>query len=100
MVAMDLFIPSLTSGLSFWIWSSIQKIKISFLVVSIEKLIRIFSTQLSLLLFLRFCVRILFIYNIEKIIKHILKILQCLYYITLLFKNMFNHYVSIMLTIT
>ena len=79
MVTADL-LPLYHLGLCYCIWSSIQKNKISSLVVNVDKPIRIFSdTAFSSVNIIRLYFHIC-LHDIEKMVKHTLKTVQCLHH--------------------
>ena len=92
MVTADL-LPLYHLGLCYCIWSSIQKNKISSLVVNVDKLIRIFSDRAFssvniMRLYFHIC-----LHDIEKMVKHTLKTVQCLHHN--IFKSIFNHFFNV-----
>ena len=92
MVTADL-LPLYHLGLCYCIWSSIQKNKISSLVVNVDKLIRIFSdTAFSSVNIIRLYFHIC-LHDIEKMVKHTLETVQCLHHN--IFKSIFNHFFNV-----
>ena len=93
MVATDLFIPSLTSGMSFWIWSSIRKKLRFFSCCQYRKTNQNFFTKLFYEYHTILCSQ-MFISSMHNMVKRTLKIFQCLHY--KIIKSMVNHFFNVL----